>query len=300
VLTVLLSLSFAATYDIVVDDYGATPQTIEIEAGDRINFVFLGSTAQSSTSAAGQSDSWDSGLLHNVFWERQFDVGGTFTWYDQTFGSDDGNGQVSGVSGTIVVNGDTDGDGLSDSEEAALGTDPSLFDTDGDGLSDGEEAGNLGTDTDPLLFDTDADGLSDGDEVFVHLTDPLLDDTDHGGVLDGDEVGVTDPFDGTDDLPPSQLFMTVGPVQGTNTLVVTNLKPGNRVGLWRSRQPGLHWDSVCDKPLRLRNAKLSITETVAADGTATFTFDTTVVGTRYFQVRELESCKKSHPLRITW
>ncbi len=43
---------------------------------------------------------------------------------------------------------DSDGDGLTDAEEAALGTDPSTADTDGDGWDDLEEVdGN----TDPLL-----------------------------------------------------------------------------------------------------------------------------------------------------
>ncbi|MCX6398708.1 MAG: thrombospondin type 3 repeat-containing protein [Propionibacteriales bacterium] len=42
---------------------------------------------------------------------------------------------------------DTDGDGLTDEEEATLGTDPALADTDGDGVDDGQEV----TDgTDPL------------------------------------------------------------------------------------------------------------------------------------------------------
>ena len=43
--------------------------------------------------------------------------------------------------------GDTDGDGLSDEEEAALGTDPTNPDSDGDGISDGEE---VAQGTDPL------------------------------------------------------------------------------------------------------------------------------------------------------
>ena len=42
---------------------------------------------------------------------------------------------------------DTDGDGLSDVEEEALGTDPTLTDTDGDGYDDDEE---LTGNTDPL------------------------------------------------------------------------------------------------------------------------------------------------------
>jgi hypothetical protein len=42
---------------------------------------------------------------------------------------------------------DRDGDGLSDEEEARLGTNPDLFDTDGDGVGDGDE---VAAGTDPL------------------------------------------------------------------------------------------------------------------------------------------------------
>lgn len=64
---------------------------------------------------------------------------------------------------------DTDGDGLSDGEELALGTDPNNPDSDGDGLSDGEEVHTYGTN--PLATDTDGDRVSDGDEVAAG-TDP--------------------------------------------------------------------------------------------------------------------------------
>ncbi len=101
-------------------------------------------------------------------------------------------------SGPVDVLLDADGDGVSDEDEAAGGTDPDAADTDGDGLDDGEEA-DLGTD--PLDPDTDDDGLSDGDEVDTHGTDPLDPDTDDGGVDDGTEVvdDGTDPLDGSDD-----------------------------------------------------------------------------------------------------
>jgi Tol biopolymer transport system component len=81
---------------------------------------------------------------------------------------------------------DSDGDGLLNSEEIQLGTDPLRPDTDGDGLLDGEEVRTHLTD--PLLSDTDGDGLLDGDEVHIHLTDPLNPDTDGDGLNDGDEV----------------------------------------------------------------------------------------------------------------
>ncbi|NDA27092.1 MAG: hypothetical protein EBZ05_09755, partial [Verrucomicrobia bacterium] len=58
--------------------------------------------------------------------------------------------QPIGLSADITpaVNLDTDGDGLSDAEEATLGTNPSLADTDGDGVSDGAE---VRSGTNPLL-----------------------------------------------------------------------------------------------------------------------------------------------------
>ncbi|MDK7231394.1 hypothetical protein, partial [Pauljensenia sp. UMB1177] len=71
------------------------------------------------------------------------------------------------------------GDGLTDSEEEKIGTDPNNPDTDGDGINDGDEVNgtknpfqddNFNKDgkpgnTDPLNPDTDGDGLTDGDEV---------------------------------------------------------------------------------------------------------------------------------------
>lgn len=58
---------------------------------------------------------------------------------------------------------DSDNDGLTDVEEAKLGTDPHNPDTDGDGLYDGDEVNIYHTD--PLKADTDGDGYSDGVEV---------------------------------------------------------------------------------------------------------------------------------------
>lgn len=65
---------------------------------------------------------------------------------------------------------DIDGDGLTNAQEAALGTDPTKPDTDSDGLTDGAEANTYGTN--PVLADTDGDGLTDGQEVNSYGTNP--------------------------------------------------------------------------------------------------------------------------------
>ncbi len=91
--------------------------------------------------------------------------------------------------------GDLDGDGLSDADEKALGTDPEREDTDGDGLTDLEER-DAGTD--PLAADSDGDRLEDGDEA-VEGTDPLEPDTDGDGYDDYAEVlARSDPLDADD------------------------------------------------------------------------------------------------------
>ena len=64
---------------------------------------------------------------------------------------------------------DVDEDGLTDAEEALVGTDPRKSDSDMDGILDGEE---LGHGTDPNKADSDSDGFSDGVE-FAGGTDAL-------------------------------------------------------------------------------------------------------------------------------
>lgn len=95
---------------------------------------------------------------------------------------------------------DSDSDGLLDSREGELGTNPFDPDSDKDGLSDGQEVD--GYKTDPLDSDSDFDGLKDGAEVLTYTTDPLNQDTDGGGVADGHEIieDDTDPLDESDDL----------------------------------------------------------------------------------------------------
>jgi hypothetical protein len=108
---------------------------------------------------------------------------------------------------------DTDKDGLTDTEEALLKTDPAKTDTDNDGLTDYEEVKGLDDAstpakpngvTDPLNanspcrtncdVDSDNDGLTDSEEAKLG-TDPQKADTDGDTLTDGAEVNThkTDP-----------------------------------------------------------------------------------------------------------
>ena len=106
---------------------------------------------------------------------------------------------ISGHAGTPDPNDwDTDGDGLSDGEEAARGTDPYSRDSDWDGLDDGDE---ILAGTNPLKADTDNDGMMDGWEV-AHGFDPS-DPSDGPADADGDGLVNKDEFYvGTDPRNP--------------------------------------------------------------------------------------------------
>jgi len=116
-------------------------------------------------------------------------------------------GDGAGAAALTGLPKDSDGDGLTDDEEAKLGTDPFNKDTDGDGLTDGDEVKVYKTN--PLNPDTDFDGLKDGQEVLAHKTNPLDRDTDKGGVADGHEVieDHTNPLDPSDDLMLFEVYI---------------------------------------------------------------------------------------------
>jgi hypothetical protein len=70
-------------------------------------------------------------------------------------------GRATGGAAPETPATDRDGDGLTDSIEAARGTDPDNPDSDGDGLADGDE---VAAGTSPLASDSDLDRLPDGDD----------------------------------------------------------------------------------------------------------------------------------------
>jgi hypothetical protein len=103
---------------------------------------------------------------------------------------------------------DSDLDGLSNVEELANGTDPGDSDTDNDGLSDGAEVNNHGTL--PLVRDTDGDSLLDGDEINVHLTSPLFQDSDNDFFKDAYELSRSSDPTSPGSTPDGVVVMPLG------------------------------------------------------------------------------------------
>jgi len=104
---------------------------------------------------------------------------------------------------------DQDGDGLSDTLEALLNTNPTKTDTDGDGISDAKEVGinteqPLDSDMDGVIDaldivddnDSDNDSLTDAQEQKLG-SDPNKEDSDGDGINDNEEIGnnIDDPLD---------------------------------------------------------------------------------------------------------
>lgn len=123
------------------------------------------------------------------------------TGTDPTIADTDGDGLSDADEARIHLTSplcaDTDGDGLEDATELPLGTDPLNPDTDGDGIYDGWETDHAPFDPlDPAdgVADSDEDGLSNAMEITVTQTDWLVEDTDDDGLTDYEEwLFGTDP-----------------------------------------------------------------------------------------------------------
>jgi len=97
---------------------------------------------------------------------------------------------------------DTDGDGLTNAQEAVLNTDPCAKDTDGDGMNDGYEAAN--SCLNPLVKDAtadpDADGLTNAQEL-AGGSNPCVADTDGDTLKDGVDPWPLSPDGDKDGMP---------------------------------------------------------------------------------------------------
>jgi len=111
---------------------------------------------------------------------------------------------------------DTDGDGISDDDEAKLGTNPYSNDTDGDLISDYDEI--YLHKTDPFSIDTDKDVLSDTKEVLEYGSNPTLSDSDGDGISDADEVLLYRTSPRLSDTDADSLSDAVEIRMGTNPL----------------------------------------------------------------------------------
>jgi cell wall-associated NlpC family hydrolase len=91
---------------------------------------------------------------------------------------------------------DADGDGVTDTREATLGTATGDADSDHDNISDGFEVMVLHTD--PTKADSDGDGIADSMELATG-SDPGNPDSNRDGVLDGSQVTLDTDVDGLTD-----------------------------------------------------------------------------------------------------
>ena len=128
---------------------------------------------------------------------------------------------------------DSDGDGLSNADEAVIGSDPLVNDTDLDGISDFDE---VRQGLDPTTGDTDGDLLSDADELSGG-TNPLNRDTDADGFWDGWEIQAgSSPFTAQSTIalfPPGTLFAEVISSVNGRVLAVVNPSSGKMAALGR-------------------------------------------------------------------
>jgi len=109
-----------------------------------------------------------------------------YAFNDNDHDSDGLTNEQEAALGTNPYKADTDGDGIPDNLEVELyNTDPTKADSDGDGMTDGEEIANS---SNPNKSDSDGDGISDYEELMLYNSNPNEVDSDKDGLTDIEEV----------------------------------------------------------------------------------------------------------------
>ena len=187
---------------------------VDLAAGQFVPSIFIGTSVHSAAlTADGRVWTWGSNF------RGQLGSGGGLN--DHVFRPQ----PLSGILGSDPTwpLGDEDGDGLTNAEELALGTDPYDADTNDDGMLDSVAVRSGRSATDP---DMDGDGLTNAAEL-VAGTDPFQADTDSDGVGDATDCFPLDPDRSTcpistpGDVTPPSITLT----EPTNATLISTTPP---------------------------------------------------------------------------
>jgi hypothetical protein len=208
----------------------SNPPAISLE-GDQSVHVCQGQPYEDSGATA--LDDYDGSLTTWISAVDNVDTTEPGTYWVRYNVSDTAGNPAAEKVRTVVVDPDSDGDGVCDAEDLFPDNPNEHADADGDGIGDNSDPDD---DNDgmadaiesghgclnPNDADTDDDGIPDGVEDADHdgivdadETSPCLADTDGDGIQDGTETGVTT---GVADTDPAVFVPDVDPATTTNPL----------------------------------------------------------------------------------